>query len=311
MGVPVYIVSGFLDSGKTTFINTMLEDPDFNDGERTLLIRCEEGEEEYDPAALAAGNAVVKTLEDDEEMEEGALEKLDEEFMPERIILEYNGMWLFDQLYDAPKPESWELAQVVTCVNGQTFELFMTNMATQMSDAIRQADLVIFNRTPDPEKRKAFARRVMALNNAARIFFENPDGNMEEADSEPPIDMTLDPLQVDDDSFGAWYLDAMQHPERYDGRKIKLHGLVMYLDGTPKNTFILARRAMTCCADDIAAIGFLCQWTGAMPAKGSWVNAVAKCEKSFSPLHNADCMILIGDKVMPASPAKDDLVYFN
>ena len=46
--IPVYSFTGFLDSGKTKFIQETLEDPRFNDGERTLLLVFEEGEEEYD-----------------------------------------------------------------------------------------------------------------------------------------------------------------------------------------------------------------------------------------------------------------------
>lgn len=311
MAVPVYIVAGFLDAGKTTFLNTMLTDPDFNDGEKTVLIRCEEGVEEVTQEALKFSNCVIRDVEDEDDLADGAFEKIDEELAPERVIIEYNGMWSFDSIFDAPKPDAWELAQVVVPINGETFEIYMSNMMNQMTDPIRQADLVVFNRMFDESRRSGYTRRIMALNNAARIFFETEDGMMEEADSEPPIDMTKDPLQVADEEFGIWYIDAMQHPEHYDGRRIKLRGEVMYVGEMPKNTFVLARKAMTCCVQDIAAVGFLCQWTGALPQKGSWVSVTAKCEKSFSVLHNGDAMILIGEKVVPAKPAEEDVVYFN
>ena len=311
MAVPVYVVAGFLGAGKTTFLNTMLTDPNFNDGEKTCLIECEEGEVEVTPEALRFANCAVRKVEDEDELLGGILEKIDEELTPERIIIEYNGMWSFDSLFDAPKPDAWELAQVVVPIDGSTFEIYMSNMMNQMADPIRQADLVCFNRVADSEKRPAFTRRIMALNNAARIFYENPDGSMDEADSEPPIDMERDPLQVEDEQFGIWYIDAMQHPERYDGRKIRLRGEVMYVGDMPKNSFVLARKAMTCCVQDIAAIGFLCTWDGALPREGAWVSVAARCEKSFSVLHGADAMILRGDKVVPATPAAEEIVTFN
>ena len=46
--IPMYVFTGFLESGKTKFIQETLEDPRFNSGEKTLLLVLEEGEEEYD-----------------------------------------------------------------------------------------------------------------------------------------------------------------------------------------------------------------------------------------------------------------------
>ena len=51
--VPVYLFCGFLDGGKTKFIQETLEDRRFNAGEKTLLLVCEEGEEEYETAFKA------------------------------------------------------------------------------------------------------------------------------------------------------------------------------------------------------------------------------------------------------------------
>ena len=45
--IPVYLFVGFLESGKTKFIQETFEDPNFDSGDKTLLLVCEEGEEEY------------------------------------------------------------------------------------------------------------------------------------------------------------------------------------------------------------------------------------------------------------------------
>ena len=47
--IPVYLFTGFLEGGKTKFIQETLEDGRFNKGEPTLLLVCEEGIEEYAP----------------------------------------------------------------------------------------------------------------------------------------------------------------------------------------------------------------------------------------------------------------------
>ena len=62
--VPVFLFTGFLESGKTRFIQETLEDKRFNSGERTLLIVCEEGEEEYAPDQLSAPKVFIKVIEE-------------------------------------------------------------------------------------------------------------------------------------------------------------------------------------------------------------------------------------------------------
>ena len=50
--IPVYLVSGFMDSGKTTLIEDTLYNQGFAEEGRTLLICCEDGDVEYDKEAL-------------------------------------------------------------------------------------------------------------------------------------------------------------------------------------------------------------------------------------------------------------------
>ena len=63
MTIPVYFINGFLESGKTEFINYTIEEDYFKIDELTLIIACEDGEVEYDPEALYNGNAVLERLE--------------------------------------------------------------------------------------------------------------------------------------------------------------------------------------------------------------------------------------------------------
>ena len=101
MEIPVYLFTGFLESGKTLFIQDTLEDSRFNAGEKTLLLVCEEGEEEYRPDKFSGRNVTIETIEDAEELTEEHLAGLLAKAGAERVLVEYNGMWNIQQFYDA------------------------------------------------------------------------------------------------------------------------------------------------------------------------------------------------------------------
>ncbi|MGI6239463.1 MAG: GTP-binding protein [Christensenellales bacterium] len=310
--VPVYIVTGFLDSGKTRFINEMLKDPGFSGGERTLLLRCEEGEGEYDAAQIAASNAVVHDLHKPEEMDEQFI-ALDAQYLPERVIIEYNATWMLKTLYDAPKPDAWTLGQIITLIDANTYMLYLTNMRDFMNDGIREADLVLFNRCALGTTKSLFRRRVRALNDTTAVYFENIDGTTDDGVGEEdlPYDMSKHPIVVRDDQFGIWYLDALEHPDRYDGKTMRFKVQIAYMNQMPTGCFVASRLAMTCCADDIGGIGFVCQGDGPLPEKGKYYELVARVEKAHSPVHGREALILIQRSIRTASRPKDDVVYFS
>ena len=311
MNTPVYIITGFLESGKTKFISEMLADDGFSEGERTLLLCCEEGEEEYDSKLLHRTNTVLEPLDEPEDLEK--LVELDEKYRPERVIIEYNSTWLLQALYSAKKPESWDLAQIITLVDSTTFEIYLKNMRSFMADGLTEADLVIFNRCTGETTKSPYRRTVLAMNNTARIFFENTDGSMDDgvSDEDLPYDVSAKIIEISDTQFGVFYLDAMEHPDRYDGKTIHVKGRAFRMNGMPKGCFVFGRHAMTCCVDDIGGIGYLCKVDGELPKKDAWIMLTAKVEASFSPIHNRDAIILIAQTINPAKPPEEELVYFN
>lgn len=311
MNTPVYIITGFLESGKTKFISEMLADEGFSEGERTLLLCCEEGEEEYDSKLLHRTNTVLEPLDEPEDLEK--LVEVDEKYRPERVIIEYNSTWLLQALYSAKKPESWDLAQIITLVDSTTFEIYLKNMRSFMADGLTEADLVIFNRCTEETTKSPYRRTVLAMNNTARIFFENTDGSMDDgvSDEDLPYDVSAKIIEISDTQFGVFYLDAMEHPDRYDGKTIHVKGRAFRMNGMPKGCFVFGRHAMTCCVDDIGGIGYLCKADGELPKKDAWIMLTAKVEASFSPIHNRDAIILIAQTINPAKPPEEELVYFN
>ncbi len=313
MNVPVYVVTGFLGSGKTKFVTDMLQDKGFSEGERTLLLCCEEGEEEYDPDILKKTNTTLVTLDGPREIAGKRLLRMNREHQPERVIIEYNATWLLEALYAAEKPDSWALAQIIDLVDASTFEMYLKNMRKYMADGLKEADLVLFNRCDANSRKSTWRRAVLGLNGAARVFFENLDGTTDDgvADEDLPYDVKADPIAIGDEDFGAFYLDALEHPDRYDGKRIHARGRAFRMEDMPKNCYVFGRHVMTCCAEDIGGIGFLCRYSGEPPKTNDWIFLDAKVEKSFSPLHGTEAIILIEEKVAPAGPPKEELVYFN
>ena len=123
--------------------------------------------------------------------------------------------------------------------------------------------------------------------------------------------MKATPIQIGDEDFGTFYLDAMEHPDRYDGKTIRARGRAFRMDDMPKNCYVFGRHVMTCCAEDIGGIGFLCKFDGQPPKTNDWILVEARAEKSFSPLHNCDAIVLTQQKLQPTHAPKEELVYFN
>lgn len=144
--VPIYLITGFLESGKTSFLNFTLQQDYFYTEGTTLLILCEEGEEEYDKAVLEMSNTVVEIIEKEEDLTTDRLVAMNILYQPERVIIEYNGMWLVSNFEKMQKPEGWGVEQQITCVDASTFQMYMANMKSIFMDMVRNSDMVVFNR---------------------------------------------------------------------------------------------------------------------------------------------------------------------
>ena len=311
--VPIYIVTGFLESGKTTMVKEMLTDEYFTGGERTVLMVCEDGEEEYGEELLKNANTVKIDVENIESIENGLMNELEKQYKPERVIIEFNSVWTLARLFNSPKPEKWQLAQLVCMVDSTTFELYITNMRAVMSDGLQKSDVVIFNRCTEETPKSRYRRMVKAMNNSCDVIFDNVDGTSDDgvADEDLPYDMKADVIRVKDEDFGVWYLDALEHPDRYDGKTLRVTGKAYKLKGLPRNCYVFGREAMTCCANDIGGIGFVCQYTGAAPAENQWLDVTFKAEKGHSIIHDREAIILVQQKVTAGKAPAEELVYFN
>ncbi len=311
--VPVYVITGFLESGKTTFIREVLESPDFADGEKTLVLLCEEGEEEYDEKQLNRHNIYIEQIDEEGDLAPEKLEVLHRKHKPKRVFVEFNGTWDAAAFTGGAFPRRWELAQIITLVDGSTFEIYLQNMRQMMSNIFMDTELVVFNRCTTDMDLQKFRRTVKAVNSQAVTAFE--DANGEQIDigkAQPPFDLSADPIEIPDEEFGLWYLDAMESKERYDGKTVHFKGKVMIPRGFPQDCFIPGRNAMTCCVNDIRFIGFIChsKHTDKLSQK-QWIEVTAEIRYEFVREYNGEGPVLYAKHLKSTEPPAEDVVLFN
>ncbi len=260
MDIPVYLFAGFLESGKTTFINGILQDGFARDA-RTLLICCEEGAEEYDPKVLR--NVTVVTVEEESELTRAFLKQCEKKYRPAQVLIEFNGMWSLQELYQHTLPDGWVLYQVMTMVEAATFETYAKNLGQMMMEKIVNADMIVFNRCDEALRTSLRQRNLRMVNRRANIYLENIDGTSEDYadDTVCPFDLEQDIIEIPDDDFGIWYVDVMEHPERYEGKAIRAKAVVCRLPQYPTD-MVLGRFAMTCCENDITFLGLVARGEG-------------------------------------------------
>lgn len=275
--IPVYMINGFLESGKTEFIKYTIAQPYFQSRQTTLLILCEEGEIEYEEELLKKSRTVMEVFDDEDDFTIENLEALVEKHKPGRIIIEYNGMW---NVKDLILPDRWAVEQQITTIDASTFPVFYTNMKSLVAEMVRKSELIIFNRCDGIDELSSYKRNVKAVNPQAEIVFEGSEGEINEImEEELPYDLNADVIELDNYAYGIFYLDMMDHAERYMGKTIQYVGMVLRPSDFPNGYFVPGRMAMTCCADDMAFLGYACQFDGAkdLPEK-SWVRVTGRIE---------------------------------
>lgn len=310
--VPVYLFTGILESGKTSFIRDTLNDPGFSRGEKTVLIVCEEGIEEYDAVALSKNNIFIETVEEKDGLSQEFFKKCEDFYKPERVMIEYNGMWELDAVDEDNMPEEWTLAQVISTVDATTFNMYWTNMRSIIIEQLSLSDMVILNRCTNETKRNEFRKCVKIFNKKAQIGYEAAEG-FEDAlkEEELPFDINADIIEIDDDDYGMWFVDAMDNPKKYDGKVVKFNAMVYKPPKYPNTCFVPGRFAMTCCADDISFMGMLCKSnTEILFNDKDWVTVTAKIRREFLKEYRGKGPVLHLISAEKSTKPEDDLVYF-
>ena len=309
--IPVYVITGFLDGGKTSFLKFTLKQDYFNDGSKTLLILTEEGETEYEPEFLKEYHCVLETVEDREELTAEYFRRVGKKHRPERVIIEYNGMWPVKELADLDFPFSWELYQTITVLDGSTFQLYLNNIRQMAIDLLTYTDMVIFNRCDDNTPVETYNRSLKAVNRNAEVMFEDLQGDPIEPPLILPYDIEGDEITIEDDDYGIFYIDAQDRPELYLGKTLHFKGMVMKSGNFPKDTFVPGRNIMTCCEADIRFLGFLCRYERTPELqKRSWVSVTAVLKMEYSEVYGDEGPVLYASEVTSAAAPERETVSF-
>ena len=282
--MPVYLFTGFLESGKTKFIQETLEDKRFCNGEKTLLLVCEEGEEEYAPEQFASDTVKIRVVQEQSELTVEALERWAAETRAERVVIEYNGMWMLDVLYSA-LPEGWMVYQEFMFADSNTFLSYNNNMRQLMYDKLKSCELVVFNRFTADMDKMAFHKIVRAASRRADIAYEDPAGNVVYDDIVDPLPFDLDApiVEIHDEDYAEWYRDLSEDPKKYEGKTVRFKAQTLVRKRLPPNTFVVGRHVMTCCVEDMQFAALVCNWDQADKVKDEgWAILTAKISYRFS-----------------------------
>ncbi len=312
MEIPVYLFTGFLESGKTTFIQEALEGDDFNAGERTLLLLCEEGEEEYHKSRFFGTNVFIEPVEEEEELTTEHLRELQLKHRVERVIVEYNGMWGLDTIY-RNMPDEWVTYQEMCFVDANTFLAYNQNMRQLVYDKLKSAELVVFNRCEEGFDKMAFHKIVRAANRKSQILYEYEKDHVEMDDIKDPLpyDLNAPLIDIADNAFAEWYRDINEEQDKYHGKILRVKGRCAVGGGLPEDRFVFGRHVMTCCVEDIQFAGLVCKWPkGGQLKHGSWVTITAEVKVEYEETYGEVGPVLYCSSVEPAEEADPEVAQF-
>jgi len=311
---PVYLFLGFLESGKTKFIQETFEDPRFSSGEKTLLLVCEEGVEEYETIRFAdAENVTLEVIESQAQLTEENLTQLQLKSGAERVVVEYNGTWLLEDFF-AAMPEGWMINQVMTFFDSNTFINYNANMRQFTFDKIQNTQLVVFNRFSDDVDKMEFHKIVRAISRRCDIVYERADGQAEfdEIEDPLPFDINAPVITIEDKDYAFFYRDLTENLEAYIGKTVKFKGLVATDKRLTAQDIVVGRHVMTCCADDIQYCGLACVLPDAslQLQTRDWICVTAKIQFQKHRIYKGKGPVLVAEKVVVSNPPEEQLATF-
>jgi len=310
--LPVFVINGFLEAGKTQFMKFTMQQEYFRTDGNTLLIVCEEGEEEYDEGLLESTHTTAKYIDDINDLTLQKMEELTKEVNPERILIEWNGLWEQDKL---EIPNIWFINQMITIFDTSTLDLYIKNkdLKAYMGKMLRNSELVICNRADDIDEDtlSAYHLQIKAMAPNAEIIFEGEEGEITgDFSINLPYDLDDAKLVIKPEDYGIFYVDTMDRPEKYDGKEVEFTAQVVRPNGIDDDILITGRRAMTCCEADIQFLGFVCKYKGAKNFKNKdWVKVKGKIKFEMNKQYRAKGPVIYAEEVLLTGPI-DGLVQF-
>ena len=311
--ISVYMFLGFLESGKTKFIQETLEDKRMNSGEKTLVLVCEEGEEEYDPHLFKVKNVAIEYLESESELTQENLTALAQKHQCDRVLVEYNGTWLLQAFFDA-MPEDWVINQMMTFFDAGTFLNYNRNMRQLVYDKIQLTQMVVFNRFKGEYEKNEFHKVVRAISRSPDIVYEYIGGKAEFDDIEDPLpfDINAPVIEIEDRDFALFYRDVAEKLDSYIGKTVRFKGMAAVNKKVPAGYIVLGRYIMTCCEADIAYDGFAvkCGKQAAEVKTRDWLTVTGKIMYEYNSVYRSKGPVLIAEKLEPAEKPEQEVATF-
>ena len=312
MEAAVYLFTGFLEAGKTSFIAETMKDPNFNDSEKKyLIILCEDGEEELDPADFG-DNVSFAHFDEEQKLTPDRLSAMQKRAGADIIVVEYNGMWAIDKLY-AALPEGWMIYQEIAIVDATTAAMYNANMRQLMVDKLTSAEMVVFNRVTPATDKVALHKLVRGVSRRANICYENTEHDIEFDNIEDPLpyDIEAPVIEIKDVDFAIFYRDMTEEMGKYLGKTVRFKGIVATDPSLPDSQFAIGRHIMTCCADDIAYRGVVAKGMGSLKLKTrDWVITEGKLEEEYSKLYRGRGPVLTTTKIERAERPQEEVATF-
>ncbi len=310
---PVYLFLGFLESGKTKFIQETFEDPRFSGGEKTLLLVFEEGEEEYETYRFANAESVeLVVIDDKEQMTEAYLSELQMRCGAERVVVEYNGMWALEDFFNA-MPEGWMINQIMTFFETRTFVNYNANMRQLVFDKIENTQLVVFNRFDSSVNKMELHKIVRGISRRCDIVYEYENGKADFDDIEDPLpfDINAPVIEIEDKDYAFFYRDLTESLESYIGKTVKFRGLVATDKRLEPRDVVVGRHVMTCCEADIQYCGLACVLPEVMDLKTrDWISVTGKIAFQKHRIYKGKGPVLIAERVIVCEEPEETLATF-
>lgn len=312
MELPVYVFTGFLEAGKTKSARETLADKRFNSGENTLLLLCEEGEEEYD-VEFPDTTVTIVSVEEEEQLTAAFLSEQAKKCSADRVVVEYNGMWMLESLYKA-LPKGWFVYQELMFADAGSFLSYNANMRALVVDKLQGCELVVFNRVTEGTDKMALHKVVRGVSRRAAISYELEDGTLEYDEIEDPLpfDINAPVIEIQDRDYAWWYRDFSEEMKKYIGKKIRFKGIVAKDSTMPEGVIVIGRHIMTCCAEDIAYRGIVCKYTAPLVLKTrDWVIAEGEIRYEYHKLYRGKGPVLYASEMLRAQEPEQPVATFE
>lgn len=310
--IPVYLFTGFLEGGKTHIIQESMCDERFNTGEKTLIILCEEGVEELDPTLFSGKNVYLATIDDIGDLTPEGLDACRNGHKIDRVIIEYNGMWMLKNLYEN-LPKDWFIFQNMMFADANTFFTYNANMRSLMVDKLLDCEMIVLNRTPENIDKEEVHKIVRGISRRASITYDYPDGHVEYDEIEDPLpfDINAPVIEIDENDYAVWYRDLSEEMEKYHGKTVKFKGIIARDIKLGKDAIIIGRHVMTCCVEDIAYNGLVCKFENAVPYKTrDWLTVTGKIKIEKNKLYGRPGPVLYATSAAYTSKPEKEVATF-